>query len=117
MGSLAWGVSVWFGYGCLVLHKLDGQDLSPIPFSMFHVVIPCSSPHFSAPLDCLKTRVRSLSVIFLGLKNVSVFSKFVQVVIIRELNNVAGKPSDRASPWTMEEHKVPQAVKFSFPIL
>ena len=39
-------------------------------------------------------------------------------VIIRELNYVAGEPSDRASPWTMdEEHKVPQAVKFSFPIL
>jgi len=44
--------------------------------------------------------------------------QFEQVVIIRELNHVAGKPSDRASPWTMEEeHKVPQAVKFSFPIL
>jgi len=28
------------------------------------------------------------------------FFKFVQVVITRELNNVAGKPSDRASSWT-----------------
>ena len=74
-------------------------------------------PLLFSTLRLSKTRVRSLSVIFLGLKNVSIFPKFVQVVIIRELNYVAGEPSDRASPWTMEEHKVPQAVKFSFPIL
>lgn len=62
-------------------------------------------PLLFSTLRLSKTRVRSLSVIFLGLKNVSVFSKVEQVVITRELkNNMAGKPSDRASPWTMEGH-------------